>query len=98
MAAPTNAACVKKSRANPEPSTHDPRPTLPWQDRLYNRGHKARIRSVIFPAQSAGWSKRQYLDRCRPPLQSGSVIEIYWVFCFDGLIRRDEVSCGGFAQ
>jgi len=27
MAAPTNAANVKKVLANPEPSTHDPNPT-----------------------------------------------------------------------
>ena len=29
MAAPTNAAFVKKVLANSEPSTHDPKPTLP---------------------------------------------------------------------
>jgi hypothetical protein len=60
-----------------------PRRTLPWQDQLYNRGHKTRIRSVIFPAQSTGWSKRR---QARPvavrPLQSSRVIEISWVFCF----------------
>ena len=32
MAAPTNAALVKKSLANPEPSTHGPlRPNRFWQ-------------------------------------------------------------------
>src|SRR5215510_13044671 len=66
--------------------TQDPRRTLPWQDRLYSRGHKTRIRSVIFPAQSAGWSKRQSSSTgCRPPFAIKSrsrVIEISWFFCF----------------
>ena len=30
MAAPTNAALVKKVLANSEPSTHDPKQTLAW--------------------------------------------------------------------
>jgi len=31
MAAPTTAACVKKTLANPEPSTHDPKETFAQQ-------------------------------------------------------------------
>src|SRR5436190_24373482 len=38
MAAPTNAANVKKALANPEPSTHGPKATKPGPDLKYENG------------------------------------------------------------
>ena len=60
MAAPTNAALVKKTLANPEPSTHGPKPTCK------SRGSMSAYRGIVLQNQSAfcGWGGFEYSSAC----------------------------------
>src|ERR1044071_5254201 len=63
MAAPTNAANVKKSLANPEPSTHGTKPTFNVLCSMSAFGVKRT--SLIGAVMSANDPKRIF--RCLPP-------------------------------